>query len=430
MLAVERHLSRGYEYSESPPPSKAPLESFLFRDKVGYCQQFSGAMALLLRFGGVPARVAAGFSPGVYDAKRKEFVVRDLDAHSWVEVFYPSIGWITRDPTPSASPARSQTDDLGRAAQNADVDVSDGGGAGGDGPASSAATGGPAKSGDGGGSALLVDRARARGRRRRRARAGACDRRHGGACPRASPTAAPASSPSCSGRCAAPGARPRCRRRSTRWPRAIAARPPRTTCARSRPRATATATPARRRPSAPRCAASWRSVAACGRRLRAWWALPPQPSLWRLRPPRCAEPAEATVRYGVRRILDGWPPTTSTSCFRTGCACSRSAITTRPPSRWPACARSSPTRPRSARRSAGRCSARSATARPRRSSRPSSTARRCNDYAQFCLGRCLQQLGRHAEARAPLALACCLRPERADYRLYRDRARANSAKAA
>ena len=53
-----------------------------------------------------------------------------------------------------------------------------------------------------------------------------------------------------------------------------------------------------------------------------------------------------------------------------------------------------------------------------------------NDYAQFCLGRCLQQLGRHAEARRPLALACCLRPERADYRLYRDRARANSAKAA
>jgi predicted Zn-dependent protease len=53
-----------------------------------------------------------------------------------------------------------------------------------------------------------------------------------------------------------------------------------------------------------------------------------------------------------------------------------------------------------------------------------------NDYAQFCLGRCLQQLGRHAEAQRPLALACCLRPERADYRLYRARARANSTKAA
>ncbi len=47
-----------------------------------------------------------------------------------------------------------------------------------------------------------------------------------------------------------------------------------------------------------------------------------------------------------------------------------------------------------------------------------------NDYALFCLGRSLQQLGRHAEARRPLALAACLRPERGDYRLYRDRARA------
>jgi Flp pilus assembly protein TadD len=50
-----------------------------------------------------------------------------------------------------------------------------------------------------------------------------------------------------------------------------------------------------------------------------------------------------------------------------------------------------------------------------------------NDYALFCLGRCLQQLGRHHEARRPLALAACLRPERADYRLYRDRARAADA---
>ncbi len=47
-----------------------------------------------------------------------------------------------------------------------------------------------------------------------------------------------------------------------------------------------------------------------------------------------------------------------------------------------------------------------------------------NDFALFCLGRSLQQLGRHAEARRPLALACCLCPDRSDYRLYRDRARA------
>jgi tetratricopeptide (TPR) repeat protein len=49
-----------------------------------------------------------------------------------------------------------------------------------------------------------------------------------------------------------------------------------------------------------------------------------------------------------------------------------------------------------------------------------------NDYAQFCLGRAMQLLGRHREACKPLALACSLRPERADYRLYRDRARRNA----
>jgi Flp pilus assembly protein TadD len=50
-----------------------------------------------------------------------------------------------------------------------------------------------------------------------------------------------------------------------------------------------------------------------------------------------------------------------------------------------------------------------------------------NDFALFCLGRSLQQLGRHQEARHPLALACNLRPERRDYRLYRDRSRRRAA---
>ncbi|MCA1657352.1 MAG: tetratricopeptide repeat protein [Actinobacteria bacterium] len=50
-----------------------------------------------------------------------------------------------------------------------------------------------------------------------------------------------------------------------------------------------------------------------------------------------------------------------------------------------------------------------------------------NDYALFCLGRSLQQLGRHSEARKPLTLACCLAPERHDYRLYRDRSRGHVA---
>jgi len=50
-----------------------------------------------------------------------------------------------------------------------------------------------------------------------------------------------------------------------------------------------------------------------------------------------------------------------------------------------------------------------------------------NDFALFCLGRSLMQLGRNQEARKPLALAACLRPDRPDYRIYRDRARARAA---
>ena len=110
--AIERHLARDFTYSETPPPSDAPLADFLLRDRIGYCQQFAGAMALLLRMGGVPARVSSGFSPGSLDTERREYVVRDVDAHSWVEVYMPGIGWTTRDPTPPDSPARTQLADL------------------------------------------------------------------------------------------------------------------------------------------------------------------------------------------------------------------------------------------------------------------------------------------------------------------------------
>src|SRR6185295_9106063 len=109
---VLQRVQQGAEYNEAPPPARYPLASFLFDTKQGYCQQFSGTMALMLRMGGVPARVASGFSPGSYNRDRKEYVVRDTDAHSWVEAYFPKIGWVTFDPTPSASPATSQLDDV------------------------------------------------------------------------------------------------------------------------------------------------------------------------------------------------------------------------------------------------------------------------------------------------------------------------------
>jgi transglutaminase-like putative cysteine protease len=109
--AVEAHLASDYSYTESPPPPRRgqpPLVSFLFDSHAGYCQQFSGAMALLLRMGGVPARVASGFTPGTYDNARGEWVARDVDAHSWVEAYFPRIGWVTFDPTPAVAPPHDQ----------------------------------------------------------------------------------------------------------------------------------------------------------------------------------------------------------------------------------------------------------------------------------------------------------------------------------
>ncbi len=107
---IDLYFDSGFRYEERPvppPAGEAPLEHFLFESKAGYCQHYSGAMALLLRMGGVPARVATGFSPGGFRRRQGEWVVRDRDAHSWVEAWFDGIGWVTFDPTPSATPARS-----------------------------------------------------------------------------------------------------------------------------------------------------------------------------------------------------------------------------------------------------------------------------------------------------------------------------------
>ena len=85
-------------------PGRATLDGFLFETKSGYCQHFSGAMALLLRMGGVPARVATGFSPGGYSKRKRAWIVRDTDAHSWVEAWFDDYGWVTFDPTPAGTP--------------------------------------------------------------------------------------------------------------------------------------------------------------------------------------------------------------------------------------------------------------------------------------------------------------------------------------
>jgi transglutaminase-like putative cysteine protease len=100
---VLRYLKRGYRYDTNAPRTPYPIETFLFDAKYGYCQQFAGAMALLLRMGGIPARVAVGFTPGSYSSSTGEWSVTDFEAHAWVEAWFPRYGWVAFNPTPSAT---------------------------------------------------------------------------------------------------------------------------------------------------------------------------------------------------------------------------------------------------------------------------------------------------------------------------------------
>jgi protein-glutamine gamma-glutamyltransferase len=93
----------GFVYDEQPPVPAAnqpALAQFVTDTRRGYCQHFAGAMALMLRYLGIPARVAAGFTSGSYDAGKHEWTVTDHEAHDWVEVYFPGWGWIPFDPTP------------------------------------------------------------------------------------------------------------------------------------------------------------------------------------------------------------------------------------------------------------------------------------------------------------------------------------------
>jgi protein-glutamine gamma-glutamyltransferase len=103
---VERYLLGGgrFRYTTSvPQPDRQPLADFLLRSHAGYCQQFAGAAALLLRLAGVPARVVAGFATGTEDSPGR-YTVRDLDAHEWIEVYFQNYGWVPFNPTPAAAP--------------------------------------------------------------------------------------------------------------------------------------------------------------------------------------------------------------------------------------------------------------------------------------------------------------------------------------
>jgi transglutaminase-like putative cysteine protease len=110
--AIESELRSDYGYSlDMKASGPDPLADFLFNVKVGHCEYFATAMAVMLRTRGIATRVVNGFLPGEFNEASGAFTVRESDAHSWVEVYFPETNsWVTFDPTPAAGrsePVRS-----------------------------------------------------------------------------------------------------------------------------------------------------------------------------------------------------------------------------------------------------------------------------------------------------------------------------------
>jgi hypothetical protein len=101
---VTSYLEDCCRYTLRPGPfrSRQPVAEFLFEKKRGYCEYFASAAALLLRLQGLPARFVTGFNVIELNRRSGYYVVREADAHAWVEVRLPGRGWVEVDPTPAA----------------------------------------------------------------------------------------------------------------------------------------------------------------------------------------------------------------------------------------------------------------------------------------------------------------------------------------
>lgn len=107
--AIEAWLAQNYRYSlESPVPPEGQdaVDHFLFDTDVGFCEQFASATTVMLRSLGIPTRFVAGYTPGRRNPFTGYYEVRNSDAHTWVEVWFPGgLGWYEFDPTFDIPPA-------------------------------------------------------------------------------------------------------------------------------------------------------------------------------------------------------------------------------------------------------------------------------------------------------------------------------------
>ncbi len=110
--AIESYL-RTFPYNLDLPPPKHDrdvVDYFLFDLQQGYCDYYATSMVVLARAAGLPARLAVGYYIGTYDEVNHRYVVSEADAHAWVEIYFPSYGWIEFEPTAGVSPIHRPAD--------------------------------------------------------------------------------------------------------------------------------------------------------------------------------------------------------------------------------------------------------------------------------------------------------------------------------
>lgn len=111
--AIEAYLRANIIYNETipqPPADRDPVDWVLFDLREGYCNYYASAMIIMLRRHGIPARMAAGFAQGTWDAEQNAYVVSERDAHTWVEAYFPGYGWIEFEPTAAQAPLNREGD--------------------------------------------------------------------------------------------------------------------------------------------------------------------------------------------------------------------------------------------------------------------------------------------------------------------------------
>ena len=102
VMTVQRWIATNTQYDLNVPRDPAgvdTLDRFLFVTRRGFCEQIASAMAVMLRTQGIPTRLVTGYGPGTWNALTGYYEVKQSDAHAWLEVYYPTIGWVPYDPT-------------------------------------------------------------------------------------------------------------------------------------------------------------------------------------------------------------------------------------------------------------------------------------------------------------------------------------------